>query len=80
MIKIKRTYPFWVWLMRFCYFKIKHDQKFTGIGVPGLRDKENPCNWYMPTKNKDLFIGADCESDGHYLCKECKKYCRKEEK
>lgn len=61
--------------MRFAFKKINSNQNFTGIGVPGLRDKENPCDWYMPNKNIHLNLHGDCESDGHYLCKECKNYC-----
>lgn len=78
MIEVKRTYPFWTWLMRFAYKRIKSDQKFTGIGVPGLRDKENPCPFYAPVTNKNNWL-PECESDGHYLCKECKNYKPNEE-
>lgn len=69
-----KKYSFWVRVMRFAYNKIKTTQTFTGLGVPGLRDKESPCGWYMPKKDRHLFIGGDCQSDGHYLCKECKNY------
>lgn len=73
-----KKYSFWVRVMRYAYGKIKSNQKFTGIGVPGLRDKENICEWYSPISkhknNRHLFIGGDCDSDGHYLCKDCKNF------
>ncbi len=70
-MKINRTYPFWVWLMRLAYRKVKISQpKFT-VGVPGIRDPENPCPMYSPRKRRYNDARADCETDGHYLCNEC---------
>lgn len=69
----KNKYSFWLWLCRFAYKKINQkDVKFNGLGVPGLRDKENPCEVYAPSPGNS-HIG-ECESDGHYLCKECRHF------
>jgi hypothetical protein len=37
------------------------------VGEPGVRDTLHPCEFfqYGPAT-------GDCESDGHYMCKECK--------
>lgn len=62
---------FWKWLTLFAYQQIKEDP-IINIGIPGIRDKDNPCDLYQPKKKKIPF--ADCESDGHYLCKKCAYY------
>jgi hypothetical protein len=41
------------------------------IGIPGMRDPDNRCSGYTPRKRIMGDAPADCESDGHYLCKEC---------
>lgn len=69
-MKIVREYPFWIWLMRFAYRKIKSPIKM-GVGVPGNRDPESPCKFYAPRKRVQGDGPADCQGDGHYLCKEC---------
>ncbi|MFH1984795.1 MAG: hypothetical protein ABIL58_23385 [Pseudomonadota bacterium] len=33
------------------------------------RDRDNPCDQYEPGRSQ---IGGDCETDGHYLCSECR--------
>lgn len=70
-MKIIRTYPFWIWLCRLAYKQIRKQPVFTGLGVPGIRDKENPCPEYSPKPRRVNFAQANCETDGHYLCKEC---------
>ncbi len=40
------------------------------VGVPGNRDPDSPCTAYEPTK-PSLDAWGDCQTDGHYLCKEC---------
>jgi hypothetical protein len=71
-MKIVREYPFWVWLMRFAYKRMKIAQpEFNGLGVPGIRDKNATCAYYSPRKRLPMDGRADCRSDGHYLCKEC---------
>ena len=44
-----------------------------GVGDRGIRDPEAPCNDFDPSPPQ-LGDFRDCESDGHYLCKECKHY------
>jgi hypothetical protein len=70
-MKIVRTYPFWVWLCRFAYRRIKVGMHKKPIGLPGNRDPENICEAYSPRRPLKSDFGADCETDGHYLCKEC---------
>lgn len=36
------------------------------VGMPGVRDPENPCEAFQPGKP-----GGTCETDGHYICDEC---------
>lgn len=38
------------------------------LGAPGIRDPESPCRAYDPGPRR---AGADCETDGHYLCAGC---------
>jgi hypothetical protein len=76
-MKKNKKYSFWLRVMRFAYIRVKSNQKFTGVGVPGLRDKDNPCDWYAPTKDKTLI--GECEADGHYLCNECRHFNKKEQ-
>jgi hypothetical protein len=71
MIKIKRTYPFWIWLMRFAYKRAKVSIPKLGVGIPSMRDPDNKCEFYTPRKRRGGDAPADCQSDGHYLCKEC---------
>lgn len=63
---------FWVWLLRFAYRRIKPILDRVPNGVPCIRDIDNPCEGYSPTKA--MKEGANwhrCQGDGHYLCKEC---------
>lgn len=50
------------------------------FGQAGVRDPDAPCEAYDPTENAGylgLTITAkgdgDCNSDGHYLCHDCKR-------
>ena len=70
-MKIIRTYPFWVWLMRLAYRKIKIAQPTITVGVPGIRDPNAKCPMYAPRKRVTDDVANECETDGHYLCKEC---------
>lgn len=70
-MKLIRTYPFWVWLMRLCYRKIKMAQPNFTVGIPGMRDPENVCSMYAPRKRVIGDAKANCSTDGHYLCGEC---------
>ena len=35
--------------------------------MPGVRDPNYPCEMFAP----GVPSGTDCETDGHYLCREC---------
>lgn len=39
------------------------------FGKAGIRDPENPCFEFEP--GDEVSSWADCETDGHYICKEC---------
>lgn len=39
------------------------------FGADGIRDPDAPCSAFV---NGTPERGADCETDGHYLCDECK--------
>lgn len=43
-----------------------------GTGVKGNRDPDAICTDYDPTPRTMYDRRAECWSDGHYLCKECK--------
>jgi hypothetical protein len=63
---------FWLWLMRLAYRRIKLNQLRLPVGVPGNRDPDSPCPAYAPVKPLPFqYYRNDCQTDGHYLCKEC---------
>jgi hypothetical protein len=65
---------FWKWLALFAWNKIKTDpDPKTKYGIPGVRDIYNPCESFIPGKFKNIGFNH-CDSDGHYLCKECGFY------
>lgn len=72
IIRIPSPNDFWLWLCRYSY-----KQMTTGIvfnkepaGIPGRRDPDSLCDAYAPrAKNKGEWDG--CQTDGHYLCREC---------
>lgn len=43
-------------------------------GVPGERDPEAPCSEFQ---SGDRDVDADCETDGHYLCADCRRDSRR---
>ena len=50
----------------------------TSFGDAGVRDPDNPCDFFEPVDNHDWLGmevrapgGGDCQSDGHYLCSRC---------
>jgi len=45
-----------------------------GCGVKGIRDSDNPCEVFDPGP-----ASGDCQTDGHYLCIECKELDPKSE-
>jgi hypothetical protein len=66
------TRRFWRWLALFAFRRWSAGQPpgRKPVGVPGNRDPDHRCDSYAPRK---LLPGewADCQSDGHYLCREC---------
>jgi len=61
---------FWLWLLRLTYGKLLVINPRMPAGVPGNRDPESKCPGYEPRERRQG-DWSDCESDGHYLCKEC---------
>lgn len=63
---------FWLWLCRFAFRRLKQRVGYRELptGVPFLRDVDNVCYVYSP---RERLPGdwADCQGDGHYLCREC---------
>jgi hypothetical protein len=70
-MKIKIEFNFWLWLCRYSYRRMKVSIEKLPVGIPGMRDPDNTCAGYTPRKRLLLDVAADCETDGHYLCKEC---------
>ncbi len=44
-------------------------------GEPGIRSEHAPCDFYDPVGGPwEYALGnGDCDTDGHYLCVECKR-------
>lgn len=42
-------------------------------GEPGIRDVDAPCDFFEPAGAPWVYADGtgDCETDGHYICKEC---------
>lgn len=59
---------FWVWLCRLAYRKVRKRGKIP-TGLPGHRDPDSRCDQYFPVLKPSG--NGPCESDGHYLCREC---------
>ena len=71
-MKIKVTVErvsFWVWLCRFAYRHAAKRRAGIPTGLPGHRDPESQCDQYFPVKQPSG--QGPCESDGHYLCRNC---------
>jgi hypothetical protein len=47
--------------------EMKHDP---GLGKKGIRDSDHPCEAFDPG---GLSFESDCDTDGHYVCSECKR-------
>lgn len=66
-----------MFIIRYLFKRLKtHHEKNNKIpvGLPYMRDPDHPCEFYEPVKQKIEGFSAECYSDGHYLCKECKHY------
>lgn len=44
------------------------------IGEPGIRDADSPCDVFDPGTPG----GGDCDTDGHYMCSECRHISERE--
>lgn len=62
---------FWLWLCRLAYNKMKISVEKLPVGIPGMRDPDAKCAGYSPRQRLINDAQADCDTDGHYLCKEC---------
>lgn len=61
---------FWKWICLFAWRKWVGGLKGPmPMGVPHVRDPENPCTWFEPFPNAEP--DGRCETDGHYLCCIC---------
>lgn len=63
------TRKLWLTVIRFAYRRAAFATDEPD-GVPGRRSPEFSCDAYEPRKKKPGDWG-DCDSDGHYLCREC---------
>ncbi len=61
---------FWKWLCLFAFRRWAPKLKKLPTGIPRHRDPENTCTLYEP-RQRELGDFQECQSDGHYLCKEC---------
>jgi hypothetical protein len=61
---------FWRAVALFAYRRWAVPNGRKPVGLPGNRDPENPCVVYEPRPVEPGDF-ADCQGDGHYLCKEC---------
>lgn len=62
--------PFWRWIALFAYRRWATEGEPKPVGIPGNRDPESPCDVYAPRPRRWNDF-ADCQGDGHFLCKEC---------
>ncbi len=60
----------WRWLAIFAYRRWATAEGRKPVGVPGNRDPQNPCEAFAPRPRQRGDWG-DCQTDGHYLCREC---------
>jgi len=60
---------FWRRLTLFAYKHYTGSDKVAPLGTRFIRDPDAPCEEYDPRKH--LGTWADCDTDGHYLCKNC---------
>lgn len=79
--KSRRRSRLWVWLARFAYRRAVSHNPLNKVptGLPGHRDPEHPCTSYSPVNRRNSIfrppyysLRGDCQSDGHYLCNDCR--------
>jgi hypothetical protein len=56
------------------YAKMRHKKisYLNAFGAPYIRDPELPCRNFEPLKIFGDWSIPECQTDGHYLCKECR--------
>jgi hypothetical protein len=59
-----------VWVARRAWRAAAIPDEQMPTGIPGNRDPEHPCEAFAPRPKNSADWGG-CESDGHYLCREC---------
>jgi hypothetical protein len=70
-MKIHIDFDFWRWLAKLAMSKMVKRGKIP-TGIPFHRDPDNICEFYAPGKRFATIPSTNnCQSDGHYLCKEC---------
>jgi hypothetical protein len=77
---VSKTKTMWKFIALFAYrrWARRDPDTLKPTGVPGNRDPEQPCTAYSP-RPYELGDWNDCESDGHYLCRECAHLTRESE-
>lgn len=60
----------WLIIARFAYRRAATPVEKAPTGLPFMRDPDSRCHAFEPRKKHWRDFG-DCETDGHYLCKEC---------
>lgn len=70
MIYIPTGRDFWKAVALFAYRRWVRPGDKMPVGIPGNRDPDTPCNSYEPVEWKTP-MWNNCQTDGHYLCKEC---------
>lgn len=60
----------WKSIALFAYRRWADGEPKKPLGVPGNRDPDAVCTSYAPRK-WEFNDWRDCQTDGHYLCKEC---------
>lgn len=72
-MRLPTPQDFWPWLAKLAYRQWMKREAANGkkpVGIPGNRDPNNPCTAFEPRPVKQGDWG-DCQTDGHYLCREC---------
>jgi hypothetical protein len=60
----------WLWIARFAYRRCADACPKPPDGLPFMRSPNAVCHFFEP-RPREMGDFHDCQSDGHYLCKEC---------
>lgn len=66
---------FWLFVCRFAYRRCADPVPETPVGLPQMRDPKARCEYYAP---RPAAFDFTCGGDGHYLCKECAHWTKRE--